>query len=86
VTGVDEPVEYRFGDDGVGEQRVPVGGSPVAGEDERAGSPLGDQLVEVVGLRGGELDDAENRVVRRTTSKPVRNIKADWPWTVPSVS
>jgi transposase InsO family protein len=33
-----------------------------------------------------ELDDAETRVVRRTTTNPVRNIKADRPWTVPSVS
>jgi len=33
-----------------------------------------------------ELDDQETRVVRRTTTKPVRNIKADRPWTVPSVS
>src|SRR5262249_36254007 len=33
-----------------------------------------------------ELDDADTRVVRRTTTKPVRNIKADRPWTVPSVS
>ena len=33
-----------------------------------------------------ELDDDETRVVRRTTTKPVRNIKADRPWTVPSVS
>jgi hypothetical protein len=33
-----------------------------------------------------ELDDAETRVVRRTTTMPVRNIKADRPWTVPSVS
>jgi hypothetical protein len=33
-----------------------------------------------------ELDDAETRVVRRTTTTPVRNIKADRPWTVPSVS
>ena len=31
-----------------------------------------------------ELDDAESRVVRRTTATPVRNIKADQPWTVPS--
>jgi hypothetical protein len=30
-----------------------------------------------------ELDDAETRVVRRTTAKPVRNIKAGRPWTVP---
>jgi len=33
-----------------------------------------------------ELDDAETRVVRRTTTKPVRNIKGDRPWTVPSAS
>jgi transposase InsO family protein len=33
-----------------------------------------------------ELDDQETRVVRRTTTKPVRNIKADRPWTVPTVS
>jgi transposase InsO family protein len=33
-----------------------------------------------------ELDDAETRIVRRTTTKPVRNIKADRPWTVPTVS
>ena len=33
-----------------------------------------------------EFDDVETRVVRRTTTKPVRNIKAGRPWTVPSVS
>ena len=33
-----------------------------------------------------ELDDAETRVLRRTTTTPVRYIKADRPWTVPSVS
>jgi len=33
-----------------------------------------------------ELDDGETRVVRRTTTLPVRNIKADLPRTVPSVS
>jgi hypothetical protein len=33
-----------------------------------------------------ELDDAQTRVVRRTTTTPVRNIKADRPWTVRSVS
>jgi len=33
-----------------------------------------------------ELDDAETRVVRRTTTTPVRNIKAGRPRTVPSVS
>jgi transposase InsO family protein len=33
-----------------------------------------------------EFDDAETRVVRRTTTTPVRNIKANRPWTVPSVS
>ena len=33
-----------------------------------------------------ELDDGETRVVRRTTTQPVRNIKADRPRTAPSVS
>jgi transposase InsO family protein len=33
-----------------------------------------------------ELDDGEVRVVRRTTTLAVRNIKANRPWTVPSVS
>jgi transposase InsO family protein len=33
-----------------------------------------------------ELDDGETRVVRRTTTLAVRNIKANRPWTVPSVS
>jgi transposase InsO family protein len=33
-----------------------------------------------------ELDDAETRVIRRTTTTAVRNIKADRPRTVPSVS
>jgi Integrase core domain len=33
-----------------------------------------------------ELDDGETRIVRRTTTLPVRNIKADRPRTVPSVS
>jgi transposase InsO family protein len=32
-----------------------------------------------------ELDDGETRVIRRTTSLPVRNIKADRPRTAPSV-
>jgi hypothetical protein len=33
-----------------------------------------------------ELDGAETRVVRRATATPVRNIKADRPWTIPTVS
>jgi len=33
-----------------------------------------------------ELDDTETRVVRRTTTTSVRNIKADRPWMVPSAS
>ena len=33
-----------------------------------------------------ELDDGETRVVRRTTTLAVRNIKANRPWTVPPVS
>ena len=33
-----------------------------------------------------ELDDAETRVIRRATTTPVRNIKANRPRTVPSGS
>ena len=33
-----------------------------------------------------EFDDGETRIIRRTTSKPVRNIKGHRPRTVPSVS
>ena len=33
-----------------------------------------------------ELDDTETRVVRRTTTKPTRNIKPGRLWTVRSVS
>ena len=33
-----------------------------------------------------ELDDGETRVVRRTTTLPVRNINAVRPRTVPSIS
>lgn len=33
-----------------------------------------------------ELDDGETRVISRTTTQPVRNIKADRPRTVPSIS
>ena len=33
-----------------------------------------------------ELDDGETRVVRRTTTLPLRNINADRPRTVPSIS
>ena len=32
-----------------------------------------------------ELDDQEAPIVRRIATTPVRNIKADQPWTVPSV-
>src|SRR6476659_4406920 len=59
VAGVDEPVEQGFGDDRVGEQRVPVGRSAVGGQDERAAGSFGDQLVQVVGLGGGQLAHAE---------------------------
>ena len=48
-----------FGDDGVGEQRIPVGGGAVGGEDEAAVGAFGDQLVEVVGLGGGEVAHGE---------------------------
>jgi site-specific DNA recombinase len=59
VAVVDEPVQEGLGDDGVGEQRVPVLGCPVRGQDQRAARPLGDELVEVVGLGGGEFAHRE---------------------------
>jgi hypothetical protein len=59
VAGIDEPVEQGLGDDRVGEQGVPVGGCPVAGQDEGPAGAFGDQLVEVVGLGGGQLTHAE---------------------------
>lgn len=34
VAGVDEPVQQGFGDDGVGEQGIPVGRGSVAGQDQ----------------------------------------------------
>src|ERR1022692_2614555 len=43
----------------LGKQRVPVLGCPVRGEHERASAPLGDELVQVVGLAGGELAHRE---------------------------
>jgi hypothetical protein len=45
VGGVDDAVEDGFGDDGVGEQRIPVDGGAVGGEDQRAVLSFGDQLV-----------------------------------------
>ena len=44
---------------GVGEQRIPVDGGPVGGEDQGAVLSFGDQLVEVVGLDGGEVAHGE---------------------------
>ncbi len=37
-------------------------------------------------LEPAVAEGPQGRVVRRTTTTPVRNIKADRPWTVPSVS
>ena len=61
VAGVDQSVQQRFGHDGVGEQRIPVLGSAVAGQDEGFASdgPIGDQIVEIVGLGGGVLTHRE---------------------------
>jgi hypothetical protein len=59
MASVDEPVEQGLGDDRVGEQRVRVNRGPVAGHDQGAASPLGDQLVRVIGLGGGQLAHAE---------------------------
>src|SRR5207247_8835452 len=62
VAGVEDPVQDGFADDRVGEQRVPVGRRPVGGQDQRpsrAADPLGQQLIQVVGLGGGELPHRE---------------------------
>jgi site-specific DNA recombinase len=59
VAGVDDPVEEGFGDDGVGEQRVPVLWRAIRGEQQRFAGPFADELVQVVGLRGGELAHGE---------------------------
>jgi hypothetical protein len=45
VSGVDQPIEDGLGDDGVGEQRIPVDGGTVGGEDEASSGAFGDQLV-----------------------------------------
>src|SRR5262245_45384641 len=62
MAGVEDPVQDGLADDRVGEQRVPVGRGPVAGQDQRpagAAGPLGQQLIQVVGLGGGELPHRE---------------------------
>ena len=61
MAGVDQPVEQRFGDDGVGEQVVPVLGRAVGGQDEWSAvdGSVGDQLVEVVGVHRGVLAHRE---------------------------
>jgi site-specific DNA recombinase len=61
VAGVDQAVQQRFSDDGVGEQWIPVFGGPVAGEDQWLGGDgaVGDQVVEVVALGGGVLAHRE---------------------------
>ncbi len=59
VRGVDEPVENALGDDGVGEERIPVFGSSVRGQDERSAGSFGDEFVDVVGVAGGEFSHRE---------------------------
>lgn len=59
VTGVDQPVQQRLGDDEVGELAIPIDRGAVGGEQQAApcGGSGGDELVEVVGLIRGELAD-----------------------------
>ena len=60
VGAVDQPIEGALGEDRVGEERIPVAGGAVGGGDDRAGAGAGaDELVEVLGLGGGELAHAE---------------------------
>ena len=56
---VDQSVEQGLGDDGVGEQRIPVDRGAVRGQDQGASGAFVDQFVEVVGLGGGELAHGE---------------------------
>ena len=59
VCGVDQPIENRLGDDGVREERIPVFGPPVGGEDERSPGSLGYEFVDVVGVLCGEFPHCE---------------------------
>jgi len=61
VAGIDQAVEQRFGDDRVREQRIPVLGCAVAGQDQWFGGdgPVGDQVIEVVALGRGVLAHRE---------------------------
>ena len=59
VGGVDEAVEDGFGDDGVREERIPVFGAAVGGDDDGSVGAFGDEFVEVVGLGGGEVAHGE---------------------------
>src|SRR6266542_1462071 len=60
VGAVDQAVQDPLGHDRVGEQPIPVGRCPVAGQDHGAGLvALADQLEEVVAALGSELAQAE---------------------------
>ncbi len=56
---VRESVEDGLGNDGVREERVPVFGLSVRGDHDRFGGSVGDELVEIVGLPGGEVAHGE---------------------------
>ena len=66
---VRETIQSTLGQDGVGEERVPILGCAIAGHDDRARtSAFADQLVQVIGLLRGELahgkvvDDQQRRL------------------------
>ena len=60
VGAVDQAVERTLGEHRVGKERVPVGGWTVAGHHHAAGAVAAtDELVQILGLRRGELAHAE---------------------------
>lgn len=59
VRAVDDAVQDRLGHDRVREQRVPVLGGPVRGDDQAPPDPFADEFVKVVGLGGRELAHCE---------------------------
>ncbi len=50
--GVDESVEDGLGDNRVREERIPVDGLTVRGQDQCLAGAFGDKFVDVVGLVG----------------------------------
>src|ERR1039458_7066766 len=80
MRAIDHAVEYRFGDDGIWKQRVPVRRRSVRRRDETLAGSFGDELIEVVRLRRGEgshgevVDDEDGRPGPATKTRLPRPI------------